>query len=336
MATVITMTPATFCTDLLNTVDSILNNFVQTGFKNLVQNYQGVLTSLMIFYVGWLGFRMMTRSIQFDIVVFAKHITLLIVVYALLTNWQLFYLFFYNIFTNEPANICQILVNSSGNFNLQGESTAQALNSVFYQGISASQKLFSMGGFSNYMVLVYGFLVGASTCIFCLIALAILIYAKMLLALLLFLAPLFISFLLWNSTRKLFDKWLQALINYALYPIITCGVLMLTLTLANSTLPGLMSNVNSGNPTFSGVCIYIFLSILCGLILKQVRSICADLSAGVAVEGVSAALDLSKQVLGNIKTIGGIASNISARSFKQPSLHQSQNSTRVNERAARN
>ncbi len=334
MATVITMSPETFCTDLLNTIDTILNNFVQTGFERLVQNYQGVLTSLMIFYVGWIGFRMMTRSLQIDIVVFAKHLSLLIIVYALLNNWQLFYLFFYNIFTNEPTNICQVLVNSSGNFNLQGESTSSALNEVFYQGITASQKLLSLTGFGNYMVFVYGILVGTATCIFCLIALAMLIYAKMLLALLLFLAPIFISFLLWNSTRRLFDKWLQALINYALYPIITCGVLMLTLTLANTTLPGLMTNVSSGNPTFSGVSIYVFLLIICGLILKQVKYICADLSAGVAVEGISAAIGIGKQAINSAISVGNTSGKVFGGVFKQPRIHQSQTSRQVNERAA--
>jgi type IV secretion system protein VirB6 len=287
----------TFVTNLFNTVDLVIGNFVQSGYQNIVANNQNVITMIMTLYIAWLGYKFMMHSLSLEVSVFASDLILLLIVYGLLIDWNLFYTFFYNIFTNEPAAITETMINSMGNVNIGGENTATALNSVYAQGMDISKSLFSMGNIHNMELYFYGFLVGAATVIGCLIALAILIYAKMAMAVMLFLAPIFISFLLWDSTRKLFDNWLQALINYALIPIVTCGILMLTLSIANATLPGLQLNVSSGQPTFSGILPYLGISLISALLFKQVLPTCAALSGGMALEAIGTAIPLAKQAL---------------------------------------
>jgi type IV secretory pathway VirB6-like protein len=117
----------------------------------------------------------------------------------------------------------------------------------------------------------------------------------MAMAVMLFLAPIFISFLLWDSTRKLFDNWLQALTNYALIPIVTCGIFMLTLSIANATLPGLQLNVSSGQSTFSGILPYLEISLISALLFKQVLPTCSASSGGIALEAIGTAIPLAKQ-----------------------------------------
>jgi type IV secretion system protein VirB6 len=305
-----------FVSDLLNTVDLVISNFVQSGYKNLVANNQNVITMMMTLYIAWLGYRFMMHTLTLEVSALTRHLVLVIIVYALLIDWNLFYTFFYNVFTNEPGIITQTMLNSMRTPNIGGESTTSALNSVYEQGMNISKALFNMGNIHNIEIYFYGFLVAASTVIGCLIALAILIYAKMAMAVMLFLAPLFISFLLWDSTRKLFDNWLQALINYALIPIVTCGILMLTLSIANATLPGLQQNVTSGQPTFSGILPYLGVSLINALLFKQVMPTCAALSGGMALEAIGAAIPIAKQAFKatGIPAIGGrIISNRSPR-----------------------
>ena len=295
-----TINPNTFITDVLQTVDQVIGTFVQTGFTNLVDNNHDLITLLMTFYIIGLGYRFMTHSLGMDLNTIAKHLTILISVYALLTQWSLFYLFFYNIFTNEPGVIIQTMVSSDPNLNLPASNVNEALNAVFNQGMQAAVTLFHQGGFTSsdgLRAFLFGFLVAAMTCVGCLIALALLIYAKMAMAVMLLVAPFFITFLLWSSTRELFNKWLQALFNYAFIPIMTCGILMLTLSVANVTLPGLEATANSSTPTFTGLIPYLCICLVSALLFKQVIPIAAALSGGLALEGLRAAIPIAHQAL---------------------------------------
>lgn len=286
-----------FVTDLLNTVDQVIGHFVQTGYQNFVANNQGTLTLMMTFYIMWLGYRFTMRTLEMDINTIAKHLVLLLIVYGLLTHWHIFWLFFYNIFTNEPSLIIKTMIDANGNINLQGNSTANALNSVFSQGINAAQSILQQANFQNLMMFIYAGLVFTVSCMSCLFALTLLIYAKMALAIMLFLAPLFISFLLWQNTRRLFENWLQALINFSLIPIVTCGILMLTLTVAQSTLPGLINQTKQGMTQLSGILPYVGISIISGLLLKQVLPLCAALSSGLALESMGSAIPIVRNAL---------------------------------------
>jgi hypothetical protein len=126
----ISINSQTFIIDLLNTVDLAIGNFVHSGYQNLVANNQTVITLLMTFYIAWLGYKFMMHTLSLEISVFARHLVLLIILYALLIDWNLFYTFFYNIFTNEPAVITETMINSIGNVNIGGENTATALRAV--------------------------------------------------------------------------------------------------------------------------------------------------------------------------------------------------------------
>lgn len=313
-----------FVTDLLQTVDQIIEQFVQTGYQNFVSNNQGTLTIVMTFYIMWLGYRFTVRTLEMDINTVAKHLTLLLIVYGLLTHWHLFWLFFYNIFTNEPSLIIKTMLDANGNITLHGNSTASALNSVFYQGIDAAQTILRQANFENLMMFVYAALVFTVSCISCLFALTLLIYAKMALAIMLFLAPLFISFLLWQATRRLFENWLQALINFSFIPIVTCGILMLTLTVAQSTLPGLISQTKQGITELSGIFPYIGASLISGLLLKQVLPLCAALSSGLALESIGNAIPIARNAL---KYSGATALKNRVFKGKNNTSRQSKNSS---------
>jgi type IV secretion system protein VirB6 len=128
-----------FVTDLFNTVDLVIGNFVQSGYQNLVANNQNVITMMMTLYIAWLGYKFMMHSLSLDVSVFARHLILLLIMYGLLIEWNLFYTFFYNVFTNEPAAITETMINSMGNVNIGGESTPTALNSVYAQGMDISR-----------------------------------------------------------------------------------------------------------------------------------------------------------------------------------------------------
>lgn len=281
--------------DLLTITDQVIGHFVQTGYQQLISNNQTTLTLLMTFYIMLLGYKFATRTLEMDITVVAKHLLLLLVVYALLMRWDLFWLFFYNTFTNEPSYIAKTMVNTQGS--MKGSSVADALNTVLMQGMQATQTILKQANWRNPLLFAYAFAVFLATCASCIYALFLLIYAKMALAIMLFLAPIFLCFLLWPSTRRLFENWLQALFNFSLIPIVTCGILMLILTILQITLPGLLNDANNGMPHFTGLIAYILCATLGGLLLTQVKATCAGLSSGLSLEGLGNAISVAGNAL---------------------------------------
>lgn len=283
----------TFITDSLNTVDTVINHFVHASFTNLVQNNHGVITLCMTLYIVWLGYRFMMHSLPMDLNT-VNRLVLLIIVYALVTQWNLFYTFIYNIFTNEPGEIMKSMSTQDGT---AGSGVYKGLNAVYSQGMKAAWMLFGKGGnftFDSIRMYFFGFLVVMATCAGCLIALAYIIYAKMAVAIMIFLAPIFLLFLLWESTRELFNKWLQTTLNYALIPVIVCGILMMILSVINETLPGL-SMISQNN--FLGIIPFIGLMLISALLFTQVPNIASALGGGIALTGISAAVPMAQQTL---------------------------------------
>ena len=297
----LTISTDNFVNDLMASVDYILRGFVENGYQHLVQNNITVINVMMTFYVAWMGYKIVNRTLEFDLNVFARHMGQLIIVYALLTNWHLFYLFFYNIFTNEPGEITKTLIESNGSVPV-GTNTLDAINSVFRKGMELSSYLFSHHNTFNFMPLILGICVFIATLLQCLIAVALLVYAKMAMALILFLGPLFISFMLWEATHEFFNKWVQKLVNYALIPILTCGILMLTLSLVNIALPSMTHEIYAGNPSFTGVIVYLGLAFISFLLYLQILPLCAALSGGVALSGMTAVLSTGSIVSGVLGT----------------------------------
>jgi len=291
----ITITLEKFVTDMLSAVDEVISAFVETGFHNLVSNNATTITLLMTAYVIWMGYRFLSRTMGMDIFSISRHLILLVIVYSLLMDWDLFCLFFYNIFTNAPALITKTMLSSnSSHIGFQANSTADALNIIFSQGMETTSTIWQHAGL-NPVLYLCGFLVFLSTCVNCLYALGLLVYAKLAMAVILFLSPIFICCLLWPSTRRLFDSWLQSLINYAFIPIVTCGFLMLTLSIAQAVLPGVNQEAAAGNTHFTGVLVYFAVAVLTFFLLRQIPNICAGLTTSFALEALHSATPLAMQ-----------------------------------------
>src|SRR4051812_8232349 len=92
--------PEHLVTDILSTVDKIMELFVKTGYQNFIASYDGVITALMTLYIMGLAYRFTMRTLEMDILTITKHLIALLSIYGLLMSWDLFWLFFYNIFTN--------------------------------------------------------------------------------------------------------------------------------------------------------------------------------------------------------------------------------------------
>lgn len=332
-----TISVNTFFTDTLNTVDSVIGQYVQTTYQNLVSANSGVITLIFTFYICFIGYRFLTQTLNSDLMTITRHMVVMLIVYGLLMSWNLYNEFFYNIFTNEPNYIASVM--TGGSVTSPNLYVGQAIDNIFNQGMTATRELFTQANWHDLLYLLYGVIVFAITMAMCIFALLLFIYAKMALAVALALGPMFLLFLLWDSTRGYFSAWLRKLFNFALVPIITCAILSLMLSVINVTLPEL--NVPPQSLQFEGMVPFLGLALATTLILSQVLPICSALSGGMTLASLSKAKNIANTAMqhSGVNYAAGKLKNAGQAGFKQLKnsfSNQSDKKSRAAESAKRN
>lgn len=277
----------TFFSGTMKTVDAVIGNFVNNAYVHFIQANSTVITLLFTLYVMLLGYQFLSHNHHFQLSDVVRRIILMLCVYGLVMNWQLYHLFVYNIFTNEPANISNILISSADGGIVTGD-IATAIDRIYAAVVNATigllgQVSFSASGLAFILYALLVFVIGSIMCVY---ALLLFIYAKMMMAVSLALGPLFILFIMWDSTKGLFSAWLNKLITIALIPIITSAVLVLMLSVINVTLSHM--NQPADQMQFVGIAPFLGLSLTTTLILSQVLNISSALGGGITIAGISA------------------------------------------------
>jgi len=287
---------SSFLTSTLGTVDAVIGTFVKTTYLNLIQANSETITLLFTLYIIFQGYRFVSHTETADLATIMRQLVAMLCVYALIMRWDLYNIFIYNIFTNEPGNIAKVLVQSSGQME-SGSSIYQALDNIYSLVVDSSKKLFGLASLSRdgLCFIVYGILVFVIGTVMCVIALLLFIYSKMVMAIGLALGPLFILSILFEATKGLFTAWINKLITTALIPVVTSAILVLMLSVIKVTLPEMEHAPEASQ--FSGIAPFLGLSLATALILSQVLSICSSLGGGITLAGLSKGLDLAKSAL---------------------------------------
>jgi type IV secretion system protein VirB6 len=283
----------TFFSDTLNTVDAVIGNYVNLVYTHFVQANAGVITLLFTLYIVFIGMRFLYHDQRVDMSTVTRQLIVMLSVYGLLMSWHLYHLFVYNIFTNEPAHIAEIMVSSAQRIH-PDTTIAEVLDHIYEAVINATIGFFGQVSFSSGGIafLFYGILVFVIGSLMCVFTLLLFIYAKMMMAVSLALGPLFLSFVLWEPTKNMFTAWLNKLITIALVPVITSAILVLMLSVIDVTLPHLNQPVE--NMQFYGIVPFLGLSLATTMILAQVLRIASALAGGITLASLSTGASIAK------------------------------------------
>ncbi len=282
-----------FFSDTLNVVDHVIGNFVKTAYQNFIEENTTTISLIFTAYIILIGYRILTHQSQEDMMTMTRRMIVMLVVYGMIMQWDLYNIFIYNIFTNEPNHISEILAKSTGN--LSGNSINTALDTIYALVLKATMYFFEEATLSSFQFIFYGAFVFGIGTVFCVLSLLLFIYAKMVTAISLALGPVFIVFILFDATRDIFSAWVRNLITTALIPIVASAILILLLSVIEITLPGI--NPESNELTFNGIVPFLGLVLTTLFILTQVFSICSSLGGGISLAGISRAVDLAKKSL---------------------------------------
>jgi type IV secretion system protein VirB6 len=257
--------------EFIRYVDSTLIGFTESTYDALVASHQTEILLVLTIYVALYGWAVLNAWIETTLTDAVKRVLFLVVVVTLATQWSYFSLFGYDVFTTGPAKMIAAVTHGA-------VDPSALLDQVFEKGIRAGYRLMQEGGWSDMGLVVIGAVVVAGTVITVGYSLFLIVLAKIALAILLGLAPLFLLFLLFNATRDFFAQWLRQLFNFALIPVLVFGVSAVMLKFVDASLTRLETATTSrlGEVTF-----LLLIGFILVMLLRQVMGIAAGLGGGI-------------------------------------------------------
>ncbi|MFO1464338.1 MAG: type IV secretion system protein [bacterium] len=260
-------------TDILTRVDAITLGYTAKAYQAVVSTHATELRLMLVAYFALYGMAVLQGFVPLSMGALAKHIVKVGIVYSVATNWGTFTVFCYNLFTSGPDKLMGALVG--------GSNPSAQLGVVFDKGMSSASLIYENAGKFDMGQMSVAFVLMISTVLLTAYGLFLLVLSKLGLAVLLSLGPIFVPFALWSSTKGLFQAWLNYLINYALIPVITLGILGLIISILDDAVQKIQAV--GDRPLIYHTFPFLLTGSITVLLLAQVTRLASTLGGGVAL-----------------------------------------------------
>lgn len=283
--------PLPFYTDivvaLLNEIDALLNNFVYNGYAAL-SNYltapAAVIASIAVVFFGvstTMGWVQMSRG------EFTKLVFKIALIFAAVTQWSFVSSFFVDLLNSAINGLGDALISASPVHIPGADGVDGALQIVLIQFTQLGAKLFDAGGFSNLGGIFDGIVVWGFGYAIVGLALCEIILAKVMLSVLLTFIPLMALFCYFKPFQTIFDKWLGAIMGFALMQLFVTATLGLALSIAYWWLAAHVTEsvLHIGN---YGTLPVIIIGILCLVLIFKAAALAQNLGGIMSASSGSA------------------------------------------------
>lgn len=212
-------------------LDQDLNSYIYNGYNALAGHLQYPLGLAFVLYFTILGLSLSQGWIELSFGVFTKAVIKVGLIYLFAMHWSNFSEYAVHGIQDSAGQIGGWLVNASP-ISIPGGGTGVngALQSVLNEVARVGAWVWDRGSISDWGPYF------TSMCIWffglCSLVIAIIeiILAKLMLAVLFSLAPLFIGFTLFKPTQGMFDRWVGSISGFALFLIMIPAVVTLGLS----------------------------------------------------------------------------------------------------------
>ena len=239
-------------------IDEIQSN-VEKNLKSSLQAYYQKITAPIIpvfagFIIIWISFQaikmMLGMAVQIQDVIATFVIMLLI--WSIVFSWDAFFPYVAEVFLDDLPNLIGEMTGTDT------VTTFQAFMSVVLNSIADAFKNVDTGitnpvsGF--FFVLIYAGILGLA-CLVCAVFFLIWIISKMIIAILLVVAPIFLACAMFPASRKYATNWLQAIIT----PLVVILLMIIASEFVISTIVPIVQELNEAGSTFIGAFVMIII-----------------------------------------------------------------------------
>ncbi len=252
-----------------------LASYIGTTTAQVAATLEPAIVTFATVYVMFWGYLHLTGRIDEPFVTGLKRLVTLAVVLGAGLHLWLYNTLIVDTFYAAPTQFAAAIVGAA--------DPVKTIDQIWDRGGTVAGYLWSNHG---YVMVNFGYYI-AGAVVWCLIGL-LCVYTMFLIALssialsvLLALGPLFITALLFDGTRRLFESWMAQLANYALISILTVLVAALLLHIVESYAAQTAAR-GAGVATVDSLNMML-VSVLVFLLMRQVMPIAAGLASGVAL-----------------------------------------------------
>lgn len=267
-----------------------LEIFISDGTSNVSEWISGPLTAAVTLYVVLYGYLVLRGSVQEPILDFAYRAIKLSIIVMLAKNANEYQTYVANIFFEVlPREISQAL-------NTGAAPSATTFDSLLDKGQDSAIDIWSRATWSSSIVLGIGgaMVIGASFTVAA-IGYIVSLYARLALAIVLAIGPIFVALAMFQATRRFTEAWIGQLANFVILQVLVVAVGSLLITCIDTTFTAIQgySDVLMRPTALCAICLaalYVF---------YQLPNIASALAAGGAslTYGYGAARDAHESTL---------------------------------------
>ncbi len=187
--------------DWFSYTDAVTQKYLADGAASVAAAIQPAGYQLLVLYVVIMGIGMMQGLIREPVVESAVRFVKIATIYTLGTSSTIYATEIATFLYDWPSEMAGV-VSGGG-----GANTSALIDNIAASGLDLASKAWENAGMSNIGGYVISGLIFTITLVVTAVTATIIIMAKYTLALLLTLGPIFISMLMFERTRQLFDRW---------------------------------------------------------------------------------------------------------------------------------
>lgn len=267
-----------------------LETFIASGTSNIAEWVTGPLTTAVTLYVVLYGYLVLRGSVQEPILDFAFRAIKLAIIVMLVKNASEYQTYVTNIFFDVlPREISQAL-------NTGTEPNASTFDGLLDKGQASATDIWSRASWPVDIVTgVGGMMVIGASFIVAAIGYIVSLYARLALAIVLAIGPIFVALAMFQATRRFTEAWIGQLANFVILQVLVVAVGSLLITCIDTTFAAIdgYSDVLMRPIALCAICLaalYVF---------YQLPNIASALAAGGAslTYGYGAARDAHESTL---------------------------------------
>jgi type IV secretion system protein VirB6 len=249
-----------FITELMQTIDTQVQTYTFDAYHALVSNHINSIRLVVALYFIFLGYRFMMAKYQISHLDFMRHILVVSCCYFAATHWSVYALFIYDLAIAIPNDLSVALVSVVPNVPNQA-SGIELLEYLWFAGLDIAATLW---GSISISAIHQGLMaLGVLTMTLLLVGYGLLVIslAKMVMAIGLSLAPLFILLFMFKKSHSLFVGWLRVIFTAMTKQIVIYAMIAMVYTIAFDTTEEMLKQQTLDMVDVSTFLLLLFISV---------------------------------------------------------------------------
>ncbi|MBZ2207147.1 type IV secretion system protein [Massilia soli] len=273
-----------FLRNIFETVDAAVAEYIQATAGNVVEALTPVANQMLTLYIILWGFAMYRGLIQEPVLDAAFRLMKV----AIIMNLAISVGSYSDLIANNLFALPEYFVGLLGNGGTTEDSKA-TLDSVFSDAMYASQSVYEKADiFDNPGAFLVAAIIWLSALLSVGYAAFLIILAKVMIAVLLGIGPIFVICLMFDSTKKFFEAWLGLALNYALISALCIAVIKFMFGMFADAARGALDASRTDEFGIASIASLLLMAVVSLLCLMQVQNLASSLAGGIAISTMGA------------------------------------------------